>query len=91
MTVRYVPRRLTDNDARDISPTWSPDGTRIAFASERDDNWEIYLMDADGGNQTRLTNNDAVDWMPAWSPDGTRIAFSSTATATTRRTTTMST
>ncbi|MCE2398967.1 MAG: PD40 domain-containing protein, partial [Gemmatimonadetes bacterium] len=51
--------RLTDNSDLDTSPAWSPDGTEIAFTSDRDDflyrTWEIYVMDADGGNQTRLT------------------------------------
>ena len=80
VTVRHLPKRLTDNNAWDIHPAWSPDGTRIAFATDRDgidENFEIYVMDADGSNQTRLTNNDAVDLLPAWSPDGTRIVFTS--------------
>ncbi len=51
-----------------------PEG-RIAFASDRDDNFEIYLVDPDGGGLTRLTNNPAEDVGPAWSPDGTRLAF----------------
>ena len=80
VTVRYPPKRLTENNFYDIYPAWSPDGTRIAFTSDRDggiDNFEIYVMDADGGDQTRITNNDAWDGIPAWSPDGTRIAFTS--------------
>ena len=48
---------------------------QIAFVSKRDGNFEIYVMDADGGNQRRLTNNRADDWSPSWSPDGKRIAF----------------
>lgn len=39
------------------------------------ENWEIYVMDADGTNQRRLTDHPAEDWRPAWSPDGTKIAF----------------
>ena len=46
--------------ASDVEPAWSPDGSKIAFASDRDGNWEIYVMNADGTAQTRLTN-DAVD------------------------------
>jgi Tol biopolymer transport system component len=58
------------------SPSWSPDGTKIAFSSNRDGNWEIYVMNADGSGVTRLTTNrSADDASPAWSPDGTKIAF----------------
>lgn len=69
--------RLTDNDAGDWSPDWSPDGRRIAFTSDRNGNRDIYVMDADGSGATRLTDNDAVDHAPDWSPDGQRIAFHS--------------
>ena len=48
---------------------------RIAFDSERDGNYDIYVMNADGSNVTRLTNHPERDWGPAWSPDGRRIAF----------------
>jgi len=65
-------------DASDLSPSWSPDGTRLAFASKRDGNWEIYIMDREGGNLVRLTDDPADDTDPAWSPDGGRIAFAST-------------
>ena len=45
--------------------------------SLRDDNAEIYVMDADGGNQTRLTHSNWGDASPSWSPDGEHIAFTS--------------
>jgi len=67
--------RLTTNSAGDFGPSWSPDGSKIAFWSDRDGNSEIYVMNADGSEQTRLTDNSASDQEPAWSPDGRRIAF----------------
>ena len=48
---------------------------RIAFASARDGSWEIYVMEADGSNQTRLTDDNADDRNPVRSPDGDKIAF----------------
>ena len=51
--------------------------SRIVFMSTRDGNYEIYVMDADGGNQENLTNHPATDTQPDWSPDGTKIAFAS--------------
>jgi hypothetical protein len=58
-------------------PTAASPG-KIAFASDRDGNFEIYTMDADGGGQIRLTENPGEDYSPAWSPDGKRLAFVST-------------
>jgi Tol biopolymer transport system component len=59
--------RLTISPAVDREPAWSPDGTRIAFLSQRDGGREIYVMNADGSNQTRLTNN-GNELEPAWGP-----------------------
>ena len=56
---------------------FSPDGSKIAFYSSRDGNFEIYTMNADGTNPTRLTNNAANDFGPSWSPDGSKIVFNS--------------
>ena len=59
-------RRLTNNRVDDGSPSWSSDGKRIVFSSNRDGNHEIYVMDNDGGNQQKLTNNPHLDGYPAW-------------------------
>src|SRR5207247_8008882 len=72
--------RLTNTPATDIDPAWSPDGRRIAFASDGDGThriYDIYVMNADGSGVTRLTNDPVTAWGPAWSPDGTKIAFES--------------
>jgi Tol biopolymer transport system component len=70
--------RLTTAPGADTEPAWSPDGSRIAFASQRDGNFEIYVMRSDGSNPARITNHVADDRSPAWSWDGTQIAFVST-------------
>jgi TolB protein len=70
-------RRLTNSDAIDISPSWSPDGRRIAFVSDRSGAPQIYLMDADGGEPRRLTYQGNYNTNPAWSPDGRWIAYES--------------
>jgi len=68
---------LSRHPAQDYWPAWSPDGQRVAFASDRDDNFEIYVVDADGANPVNLTNHLGYDNVPSWSPDGTRIVFGS--------------
>jgi Tol biopolymer transport system component len=61
-----------------VPPTETPlPLNKIAFVSNRDGNYEIYIMNADGSGQTRLTNTPAEDRYPSWSPDGRRIAFAS--------------
>jgi len=72
-----VARRLTYAEGKDYDPSWSPDGTRIAFVSKRDGDWEIWLMDPDGTGLVNLTQNKSNETDPSWSPDGSRIAFAS--------------
>ena len=56
-------------------PAWSPDGSRIAFTSNRDGNPEIYVMNRDGSGLRRMTNNPSIDVTPTWSPNGNQIAW----------------
>jgi dipeptidyl aminopeptidase/acylaminoacyl peptidase len=72
------PRRLTSGDHRDSSPRWSPDGTRLAFVSNRGTEkplGQLYVLPLEGGEAVKLTDlkDDPADL--AWSPDGVRIAF----------------
>jgi Tol biopolymer transport system component len=64
----HEPVQLTFGSSLDGMATWSPDGQRLAFVSNRDGNFEIYVMDANGDNQTRLTDDPADDLQPAWRP-----------------------
>jgi TolB protein len=56
-------------------PAWSPDGKQVAFTTNRDGNYEIYVMNADGSDPRNLTRHRGQDNFPAWSPDGKRVAF----------------
>jgi Tol biopolymer transport system component/serine/threonine protein kinase/tetratricopeptide (TPR) repeat protein len=73
------PQRLTFNTVEDKAPAWSPDGKKIAFDNVRvaEIESDIYVMDADGSNQTNLTHSTGYDTRAAWSPDGKKIAFAS--------------
>ena len=70
-------KNLTSNVAEDSTPAWSPDGSKIAFTSNRDGAGDIYLMDADGSDVVRLTYTPARETSPVWSPDGKKIIFDS--------------
>ena len=68
---------LTQWSGIDEVGSWSADGSKIVFFSNRNGNGEIYVMSSNGKNQVNLTNHPAFDAAPTWSPDGTRIAFHS--------------
>jgi len=59
----------------DFDAVWSPDGTKIAFTTNRDGNNEIYIMNADGSSPLNISNDPASDTTPAWSPDGLKLLF----------------
>lgn len=68
-------RQLTTSTSANVRPAWSPDGKNIAFQSNRDGPYHIYLMNADGSNLRQLTSgDDNDDRHPNWSPDGKTIA-----------------
>jgi dipeptidyl aminopeptidase/acylaminoacyl peptidase len=75
------PTQITSGDFEDEQPCWSPDGTKIAFASARHEDWDtapvrdIYVMPSEGGDPVCLTAEDGYCSAPSWSPDGSRIAF----------------
>jgi Tol biopolymer transport system component len=66
---------VTHNPANDFLPEWSPDGQQIAFVSDRDGNYSIYVTDAEGQNTHRLIESNSNQYNPVWSPDGKSIAY----------------
>src|SRR5882724_445849 len=65
-------KRLTDHG---MDPSWSPDGRQIAFSSNRDGQFQIYEMNADGTNVRHISKQRTEDSNPAWAPDGAAIAY----------------
>jgi tricorn protease len=68
-------QRLTVNKARDIYPSFSPDGKSIAFSSNRAGNYDVYVMPASGDKPRQLTFNSTDDLVIGWTPDGSKIVF----------------
>jgi uncharacterized protein YjdB len=64
--------------AADIQAVFSPDRTRIAFSSSRGGSYDLFVMDADGGNLRRLTSDPGDEGEPSWTPDGARIVYTLT-------------
>jgi TolB protein len=67
--------RLTDGGWNDADPSVSPDGTLMAFSSQRNGYWDIYILDLTNNQLTRLTDTPQYDGKPTWSPDSKWIAF----------------
>ncbi|MDE0473049.1 MAG: amidohydrolase family protein [Gammaproteobacteria bacterium] len=80
-TIGGEAERLTDDPWIEADPAWSPDGGRLAFASDRDGSLDLYVRDLEAGSDRRVTEGVAAT-MPAWSPDGSRIAFVGSAAGT---------
>ena len=68
-------RQLTSHKARDYAPIWSPDGSQIAFASNRHGNFDVFLVSAIGGSPKRLTYHSSDDQPYDFTPDGKNIVF----------------
>jgi tol-pal system beta propeller repeat protein TolB len=60
------PRQVTDGAGHDVDPTWSLDGERIAFASDHDGDYDIYVVDLDSRKIEQVTNDDGTDRVPSW-------------------------
>src|SRR2546429_1297290 len=71
-------RQLTNSKKSSNAPAWSPDGSRLAFGSDRADKRQIYLIDPRGGEAQPLTSSEEGVNSFAWSPDSTRIAYTAT-------------
>lgn len=69
--------QLTNDPANEGWPTFSPDGQKIAFASDRTGNWDIYIMDARGGQAVQITSDATQDLHPSFSPDGRQLVYCS--------------
>lgn len=67
--------QLTCGKHKDLKPTWSPDHSQIAFVSDREGDFELFVMNGDGSDVRRLTNTAGDETSPAWSPDGSQIAY----------------
>jgi Tol biopolymer transport system component len=68
-------RRLTDDEFRDRGPAWAPDGSRIAFYSDRSGGYDMWTIRPDGSALAQLTRGTGIPGFPVWSPDGATVAF----------------
>lgn len=75
----FTPAVPAGEQTGSVHPTWSPDGSHLVYASAASGQWQIWVMNADGSQQTQLTHGNGADFpdsnVPDWSPDGTQIVF----------------
>ena len=67
--------QISTDPADDMMPALSPDGSKVAFVSNRAGNWDVFVMPSEGGPATQLTSEADEEVQPTWSPDGKRLAF----------------
>lgn len=70
-----VVTRLTNDTSDDVMPQVSPDGSRVAFSSNRSGNWDIFVMPITGGSAVQITAEASHELHPSWSPDGSELVF----------------
>ena len=68
-------KALTSGSFDDREPHWSPDGTRIAFSSDRSGNYDVWVLDVASGQVRQVTRDPANDFFPAWSNDSRELLF----------------
>lgn len=69
--------QITNDPAHDVTPTFSPDGSKVAFSSDRSGNWDIYIVDIQGGRPVQITADPTQDLSPSFSPDGKWLVYAS--------------
>ena len=69
--------QLTSDPASDVQASFSSDGNRVAFASDRGGNWDIWVISTHGGQPVQITSGPADEVHPSWSPDGSQLVFCS--------------
>ena len=75
LPVGGAPVQVTDDEAVDMDPAWSPDSTQIAFSSDRGGHMDLWVHDLAGNRDTQITHERGAVSGAAWSPDGTHIAY----------------
>jgi amidohydrolase family protein/WD40 repeat protein len=75
MDIDRKPKQLTDDSYYKCDPSWSPDGTKIAYSSDKAGTEDIYVLDVASGTEQRVTSLPGAEVSSAWSRDGTQIAF----------------